>query len=92
MKIQSILAIYILFWTIALFVVLPLGVRTPEEEGLNCPPGHAQSAPHRFSFGKAALRATIVSAAAFAIFYANYLYGWVSIQDLDWAPNISASR
>ena len=28
MKFQSILAIYILFWTLALFVVLPLGVRT----------------------------------------------------------------
>ena len=86
MKFQSILAIYILFWTMALFVVLPLGVRTPEEEGVDCPPGHAPSAPHRFSFGKAALRATIVSAIAFALFYANYLYGWVTIDMLDWAP------
>jgi predicted secreted protein len=86
MKFQSILAIYILFWTMALFVVLPLGVRTPDEEGVDCPPGHAPSAPHRFSFGKAALRATIVSAIAFALFYANYLYGWVTIDMLDWAP------
>jgi predicted secreted protein len=85
MKFQSILAIYILFWTMALFVVLPVGVRTPEEEGVDCPPGHAPSAPHRFSLGKAAWRATIVSAIAFAIFYANYVFGWVTIQDLDWA-------
>ena len=61
-KLQSILAIYILFWTMSLFVVLPFGVRTPEEEGSRRPPGHAPSAPHRFSFGRAALRATIVSA------------------------------
>ncbi|MBV8685216.1 MAG: DUF1467 family protein [Alphaproteobacteria bacterium] len=84
MKLQSILAIYILFWTLALFVVLPLGVRTPEEEGVDCPPGHAPSAPHRFSLGKAMLRATLVSALAFAIFYANYLNGWITIDMLDW--------
>ena len=84
MKFQSVLAIYILFWTMSLFVVLPFGVRTPEEEGVDCPPGHAQSAPHRFSFGKAALRATIVSAVAFGLFYANYVFGWVTIEMLDW--------
>jgi hypothetical protein len=38
-KFQSVLAIYILFWTMCLFVVLPFGVRTPEEEGVDCPPG-----------------------------------------------------
>jgi predicted secreted protein len=84
-RLQSILAIYVLFWTLSLFLVLPLGVRTPEEEGLETPAGHAQSAPHRFSFGKAALRATIVSAVAFALFYANYLYGWVTVDMLDWS-------
>ena len=84
MKPQSLLAIYILFWTISLFVVLPFGVRTAEEEGVECQPGHAPSAPHRFSFGKAALRATIVSAVAFAIFYANYRFGWVTIASLEW--------
>ncbi|HEY1607447.1 MAG TPA: DUF1467 family protein [Allosphingosinicella sp.] len=85
MKFQSILAIYILFWTIALFVVLPIGVRTPEEEGVQCEPGHAPSAPHVFSFGRAALRATILSAIAFLIFYLNYLYGWVTLASLEWA-------
>ncbi|HEX5185157.1 MAG TPA: DUF1467 family protein [Allosphingosinicella sp.] len=84
MKLQSILAIYILFWTIALFVVLPIGVRTAEEEGMDCEPGHAPSAPHRFSFGKAALRATILSAVAFFLFYINYLYGWVTLASLEW--------
>jgi predicted secreted protein len=90
MKLQSILAIYILFWTLALFVVLPLGVRTAEEEGAEAAPGHAPSAPHRFSFGRAALRATIVSAIVFALFYANYLYGWVTVDMLDWAPHAPA--
>ena len=86
MKLQSLLAIYILFWTMSLFVVLPFGVRTPEEEGVDCPPGHAPSAPHRFSFARAAVRATIVSALAFGLFYANYAFGWVTIEMLDWTP------
>lgn len=84
MRFQSILAIYVLFWTLALFIVLPMGVRTPEEEGVDCPPGHAPSAPHRFSLFRAMLRATIVSAVAFGLFYANYRFGWVTIDMLDW--------
>jgi predicted secreted protein len=84
MKLQSILAIYILFWTLSLFVVLPFGVRTAEEAGEPLQPGHAPSAPHRFSFARAALRATIVSLVAFAIFYGNYRFGWVTMATLDW--------
>jgi predicted secreted protein len=83
-KLQSILAIYVLFWTLCLFLVLPFGVRTPEEEGVDLPPGHAPSAPHRFSLARAAWRATIVSAIAFGLFYANYRFGWVTIEMLDW--------
>jgi predicted secreted protein len=85
MRFQSILAIYILFWTIGLFVVLPFGVRTSEEAGAERIAGQADSAPHRFDLGRAALRATIVSAFAFALFYANYLHGWVTISMLEWA-------
>lgn len=84
MKLQSILAIYVLFWTLSLFLVLPFGVRTPAEEGEETPAGHAPSAPLRFSFWRVALRATLVSAVAFGLFYANYLFGWVTIDMLDW--------
>ncbi|MDT9597493.1 DUF1467 family protein [Sphingosinicella rhizophila] len=85
MKFQSILAIYVLFWTISLFLVLPFGVRTNQEVGMENVPGHAESAPHAFSFGRAALRATIVSAILFGLFYANYVHGWVGIDLFDWA-------
>ena len=84
MRWTSMLAIYVLFWTISLFLVLPFGVRTAEEAGAEVQPGHAESAPHVFSLGRAALRASIVAAILFALFYANYLYGWVGIDDLDW--------
>ena len=84
MKLGSILAIYVLFWTLALFLVLPFGVRTPEEEGTRAGAGHAESAPHRFSLGKGAIRATVVAAILTALYVANYLYGWITVEQLDW--------
>ncbi|HMJ92553.1 MAG TPA: DUF1467 family protein [Allosphingosinicella sp.] len=88
MKFQSILAIYILFWTICLFVVLPMGVRTTDELGEARIAGQADSAPHRFSLGRAAMRATILSAVFFGLFYANYVFGWVGIEAFNWLPGV----
>ncbi|HEX8217377.1 MAG TPA: DUF1467 family protein [Allosphingosinicella sp.] len=68
-----------------LFVVLPFGVRTDEEAGVERLPGHAESAPHGYRFGRAALAATMLSALLFALFYANWYYGWVDSDTLDWA-------
>jgi predicted secreted protein len=85
MRFGSILAIYVLFWTMSLFLVLPFGVRTSEEEGAERGAGHADSAPHRFSFGQAAVRATMLSAVLFGVFYLNYLFGWITPQMLDWS-------
>ena len=88
MRFSSILAIYVLFWTMSLFLVLPLGVRKSEEEGAKSAPGHAESAPHRFSFGRAARRATILSAILFGLFYANYVFGWIGVDALNWLPGV----
>ena len=86
MRLTSIAAIYILFWALCLFVVLPWGVRTSEEEGRELVPGQAESAPHAFSFGRVALRTTILSAVLFGLYYANYVNGWIGPDVLDW-PN-----
>jgi len=85
MHLTSIAAIYLLFWMMSLFLVLPFGVRTAEEEGAQAVPGQAESAPHRFSFGRTILRATILSALLFGLFYANYTFGWIGAEQLDWA-------
>jgi predicted secreted protein len=84
MRWTSILAIYILFCTLSLFLVLPFGVRTAEEAGGRSEPGHAESAPHAFNFGRIALRATILAALFTALYVANYIYGWITVEDLDW--------
>lgn len=84
MKLGSIIAIYALFWVMAWFLVLPFGVRTDEEVGGAAARGHAESAPHRFSFARTALRATVLAAVLFGLFYANYVFGWIGADMLDW--------
>ncbi|SOB87817.1 Predicted secreted protein [Sphingomonas guangdongensis] len=84
MKWQSALAIYFLFWTFCVFLVLPFGVRTTEEAGGTRVPGQADSAPHHFPAGRIAVRVTVVATIAFALFYLNYTYGWITPEMLDW--------
>lgn len=84
MRWTSILAIYVLVWTLSLFLVLPFGVRTAEEAGEAARPGHAESAPHSFSFGRAALRASLLAAGLTAAYVLNYIYRWVTVDQLDW--------
>jgi len=83
MKWTSIAAIYFLFFIASAFVLLPFGVRTDEEVGNELVPGQAESAPHRFSLSAHLARAALVAAVLFAIYYANWTYGWVTAEDLD---------
>lgn len=83
MRWTSILAIYLLFWALSVFLVLPFGVRTHEEAGVDRVPGQADSAPHAFSPARLALRTTIVSAVLFGAYYLNYVNGWITPTDVD---------
>jgi predicted secreted protein len=74
----SALALYLLFWTFTLFLVLPFGVRTTEEEGETPVPGQAQSAPHRLSMPRKLLWTTLISALLFGLFWLNWELGWIS--------------
>lgn len=85
MKWTSALAIYALFWTMTLFVVLPFGVRTAEEAGAERGPGEADSAPHAFNLARVALRTTVISAVLFGAYYLNYVNGWITPEALDWS-------
>lgn len=78
MQIQSVIAIYFLFWVLSVFVVLPFGMKTADEAGVAKVPGQAESAPVRFSLGAVAIRATVVSAVLFGLFYANWQNGWIT--------------
>ena len=46
-------------------------------------PGQAESAPHRFDLKRHLLKAALLAAVLFAIFYVNWTYGWITADDLD---------
>lgn len=87
MNFTSIVAIYALFWVICAFVVLPFGVRTHDELGLEKTAGQADSAPGNFNPKQVVLRTTLLSALFFGLYYANYVYGWIDRHSFDFLVN-----
>ncbi len=83
MKGTSIVAIYILFWVMSAFLVMPFGVRTSEEAGVERVPGQADSAPANFSPRRIIIRTTILAVILFGLYYANYVNHWVTTEMLD---------
>ncbi len=79
----SIVAIYALFWVLSAFLVMPFGLQTHEEAGVEKVPGQADSAPVNFRPGRIALRATILAAILCGLYYANYVNGWIGVEDLN---------
>lgn len=83
MSIQSMIAIYFLFWAFSIFLVLPFGVRTADEAGVAKVPGQAESAPAEFRPWRIAGRITLVATTLFALFLLNYRFGWVTAATFD---------
>ncbi len=83
MKWTSVLAIYFLIFCLTAFITLPFGVKTAEEAGAERVPGQADSAPHRFDLPRHLIRAGVVAALLTALFVANYMLGWITVDDLD---------
>ena len=83
MKWTSVLAIYFLIFCLTAFLTLPFGVRTAEEAGVERVPGQAESAPHRFDLPRHLVRAAIISILLTGLFVANYEFGWITVEDLD---------
>ena len=70
MKWTSVLAIYFLIFCLTAFLLLPFGVKTHEEVGAERVPGHL-------------MKAAIVAALLTAVYVANYQFGWLTVDDLD---------
>lgn len=79
----SILAIYFLFWVLCAFILLPFGIKTADELGVDKVPGQADSAPANFRPGRVAVRATIVAAVLTALWVLNWEYQWFGVDLLD---------
>lgn len=86
MKWSSALAIYVLFWVMCAFLVMPFGVKTAEELGVEKVPGQADSAPGNFRPLRIVIITTLLASLFFGLYYANYIYGWITAEDLNFAP------
>lgn len=83
MQWTSVLAIYFLFWVVCAFGLLPFGVKTHDELGMDKVPGQADSAPANFRPRTVVLRATVLAAILTVLYVANFIYGWVGIEMFD---------
>lgn len=79
----SIIAIYALFWVMSAFILLPFGIRTAEELGVEKVPGQADSAPANFRPDRVAVRATILSLLLTALWVLNWEYQWITVEMID---------
>lgn len=83
MRWTSALAIYFLFWAFSVFFVLPFGVKTADEAGIERIPGQAESAPHDFRPKRVAFRVTILATVLWSLYMLNFRFGWITPQMLD---------
>jgi predicted secreted protein len=82
MSLVSIIAIYFVLWWIVLFAVLPFGVRSSAEAGIDVVDGQDAGAPVAPLLKKKAIATTVVSAIIFAVFYWLVTAGYLNLDDL----------
>jgi predicted secreted protein len=78
MKWTSALAIFLLFWVMSAFLVMPFGVKNAHEAGAPLVPGQSDGAPANFSAKRILTRTTILALILFGIYYINYVNKWIS--------------
>ena len=79
------LATYFIIWWIVLFAMLPIGVRTQEEEG-EVSPGTTESAPRYPNLLPKMVATTLVSTIVFAGVYAIVVHQVIALDDIPFLP------
>ncbi len=79
------IALYFIIWWTMLFAVLPLGVRTQDEDG-SVVPGTPGSAPTQPDFRKIVMINTALSCVVFAIVYFAIAKGLINLSVIGPAP------
>jgi predicted secreted protein len=80
---KTVVAIYLLFWIMSVFLVLPFEAKAARAEQVDTVAGQDLGAPAQWRPRRVAIWTTIVSSALFGLFYANYIYGWVTVGMID---------
>ncbi|MFB9952923.1 DUF1467 family protein [Rhizobium puerariae] len=68
MSLLTVAAIYFIIWWTVLFIVLPLGYRSQQEDG-EVAAGTVESAPAKFRGGRVVLLTTVISAVLYAAYH-----------------------
>ncbi len=82
MSIAYALAVYFIFWWLTLLVTLPFGIRNSHESGTELQSGQDPGAPVAPQLRRKLLWTTGISALLFLIFFANWHFGWVTLEKL----------
>lgn len=82
MPIGSLLALYFVIWWITLFVVLPFGVRSQQEEG-QVAAGSDPGAPASVRFLRIVVVNSLVAAIVLALFWAVYVENLLGLSIID---------
>ncbi|AYD00681.1 DUF1467 family protein [Neorhizobium sp. NCHU2750] len=81
MSLLTVAAIYFILWWTVLFIVLPLGYRSQQEEG-DIAPGTVESAPVRFRGGRVVVLTTLISTALYLGYYLATAYFGIGVADI----------
>ena len=79
MSVSFAIAIYVVIWWTVLFAILPIGVRTQDEDGAVVP-GTPGSAPSRPRLVRVVLLTTLVSGLVFGALWAAVRYNVIDLQ------------
>jgi len=85
MSIAAAFAIYFIIWWLVLFVVLPFGITSQIEAG-RVVPGSDPGAPQRTVMRHKIIATTVVAAVVFALYYVNFVYGFITLDDIPFMP------
>ena len=81
MSLVSGIAIYVVIWWLVLFVVLPWGIKSQQEAGIEDDMADV-AAPANPALLKKAIATTIVAGIVFGIFYAGVESGYIALDKL----------
>jgi predicted secreted protein len=79
-------AVYLVIWWVVLFAILPLGVRSHHEEGIEVPGGGEPASPVDPKLKKKFLTTTWVSAIVVALLWAVLHFGLVPLPEFPTGP------
>lgn len=82
------MAIYVIFWWLTLFAVLPFGVK-PHQDAVASNAGTRGSAPEKPHMKVKLLVTTGISAVIFSVFYWTVVYSGLTLADVPFLPTFT---